>query len=105
MTRTVDAPRTASRWPLIAVVGGAVAVLASSVPSSWYGQRAVGSNIGAGLLWVLGVAALVTGTAAVIRFLAKPGGRRSAKWRLVVCGACWIIAVAAFIGGIVSSRA
>lgn len=105
MTQTVDARRTASRWPLAALVGGAVALLASYVPPSWYGQRAIGSNIGAGLLGVLGVAALVSGTVAVVRSVAKPGGLSSARWSVVACATCWVISVAAFVGAIVTYRA
>ena len=105
VNQTVDATRTAPHWPLVAVVGGAVAVLASYVPPSWYGQRTVGSNIGAGFLWVLGMAAMVTGTVAVIRSLAKPGGRSSRRWSQIVCAACWIITAAAFVVGIVIYRA
>jgi uncharacterized membrane protein len=105
MSEAGEAARVAHRWPLVALIGGALAVLVSYVPPSWYGQRVVGSNIGAGALWLMGLVAMVIGTVAVVRSFARVGGAARRRRSVAICVACWGVAVVTFVIGIVSSRA
>jgi hypothetical protein len=104
MSETGEAVRVAHRWPLVALIGGALAVLASYVPPSWYGQKVVGSNIGAGALLLAGLVAMVVGTVALLRSSAGVGGVAGRRRSVALCIACWGVAVAAIVIGIVTFR-
>jgi hypothetical protein len=104
MSDPVETVRVAHRWPLAALICGALAVLVSSVPPTWYGQKVVGSNIGAGALWVMGLAAMVVGTVPVVRSSARVGDAVGRRRSVAICVACWGVTVAAFVIGIVAFR-
>ena len=80
-------------------------MLASYVPPTWYGQKVVGSNIGAGALWLMGLVAMVIGTVAVLRSSARVGKVAGRRRSVALCVACWAVAVAAIDVGIVTFRA
>lgn len=90
MSREVAAQRRVPRW-LAAVVVGAIAVALSYVPASWYGQHVVGSDIGAGALWILGAATMIAGTVAVA-LTARNSGNRPLTG--VITLACWAVVIA-----------
>lgn len=104
MPETGEAVRVAHRWPLVALIGGTAAVLASYVPPSWYGQKVVGSNIGAGALMLAGLLAMVVGTVALLRSSAEVGGVAGRRRSMALSIACWGVAVAALVLGIVTFR-
>lgn len=96
MSREVDAQRRVPRWPVAAVVVGAIAVVLSYVPASWYGQRVVGPSIGAGALWILGAATMITGTVTVA-LTARSTGQGPSTGALTTTVACWAAVIVLFL--------
>ena len=88
--------RRAKRWRSFVV--GVLAVVLAYVPPTWYGQRVVGANIGSGALWLLGLAAMLTGTIGYITTTRKTGAR-PARRVLIMITVCWAVAVGVLLLG------
>lgn len=96
--------RRAARWPLFAVTAGIAAVGLASVPSSWYAPDLVGSDIGAGLLFLAGVTAMLVGTVAVGRSALGRGEAPVDRRATLVCALAWCAAVTIIVLSVVASR-